>query len=377
MNDIAVEEVVETTSENIGFIDNMQQFWQDVVNYVSNNYIQMILGAIVIILFLLFRKWLSKNISNIFTKIFKNNLVIGAGIRTSVQGPLKSFFLIFGFYLGFLIMGFPAPVVDFINKIFRISNIVLITWALVNFTPFITSTVIKMEETNKRANAVAIKFIANVLKVIIIALAVVVIISELGYNITGLITGLGLGGLTFSLAAQSTASNLFAGFSIVADKPFDVGDYIITPSVEGTVEDITMRSTRVRTVADTVIVMPNSKLVDEPITNCTRMNKRYVDTTIGLTYDADAATLRNVIEDIKTMLEEHREVQQDRILVAFKGFGDSSQDIRVLYFTKTTALDPSLKVQEDVNFKIKDIVEKNGASFAFPSVSVYNEKTDK
>ena len=377
MNDIAVEEVVETTSENIGFIDNMQQFWQDVVNYVSNNYIQMILGVIVIILFLLFRKWLSRNISNIFTKIFKNNLVIGAGIRTSVQGPLKSFFFIFGFYLGFLIMGFPAPVVDFINKIFRISNIVLITWALVNFTPFITSTVIKMEETNKRANAVAIKFIANVLKVIIIALAVVVIISELGYNITGLITGLGLGGLTFSLAAQSTASNLFAGFSIVADKPFDVGDYIVTPSLEGTVEDITMRSTRVRTVADTVVVIPNSKLVDEPITNATRMNKRYVDMTIGLTYDADAATLRNVIEDIKTMLEAHREVQQDRILVAFKGFGDSSQDIRILYFTKTTALDPSLRVQEDINFKIKDIVEKNGASFAFPSVSIYEEKTDK
>ncbi|MBQ0014517.1 MAG: mechanosensitive ion channel family protein [Clostridia bacterium] len=377
MNDIAVEEVVETTSENIGFIDNMQQFWQDVVNYVSNNYIQMILGVIVIILFLLFRKWLSRNISNIFTKIFKNNLVIGAGIRTSVQGPLKSFFFIFGFYLGFLIMGFPAPVVDFINKIFRISNIVLITWALVNFTPFITSTVIKMEETNKRANAVAIKFIANVLKVIIISLAVVVIISELGYNITGLITGLGLGGLTFSLAAQSTASNLFAGFSIVADKPFDVGDYIVTPSLEGTVEDITMRSTRVRTVADTVVVIPNSKLVDEPITNATRMNKRYVDMTIGLTYDADAATLRNVIEDIKSMLEAHLEIQQDRILVAFKGFGDSSQDIRILYFTKTTALDPSLRVQEDINFKIKDIVEKNGASFAFPSVSIYEEKTDK
>ena len=377
MNDIAVEEVVETTSENIGFIDNMQQFWQDVVNYVSNNYIQMILGVIVIILFLLFRKWLSRNISNIFTKIFKNNLVIGAGIRTSVQGPLKSFFFIFGFYLGFLIMGFPAPVVDFINKVFRISNIVLITWALVNFTPFITSTVIKMEETNKRANAVAIKFIANVLKVIIISLAVVVIISELGYNITGLITGLGLGGLTFSLAAQSTASNLFAGFSIVADKPFDVGDYIVTPSLEGTVEDITMRSTRVRTVADTVVVIPNSKLVDEPITNATRMNKRYVDMTIGLTYDADAATLRNVIEDIKSMLEAHLEIQQDRILVAFKGFGDSSQDIRILYFTKTTALDPSLRVQEDINFKIKDIVEKNGASFAFPSVSIYEEKTDK
>lgn len=359
------------------YLNNIEESLVTAANVIADNLVSIILGIIVIILFVLFRKWLSQNISGIFTKLFKNNMVIGAGIRTSIQEPLKAFFLILGFYFGFLVMGPPATVLALINKLFRLSIIVLITWALANFTPFITSQVMKMEETNKRANAVAIKFIANVLKVIIIALAVVVIISELGYNITGLITGLGLGGLTFSLAAQSTAANLFAGFSIVADKPFDVGDFIITPSVEGTVEDITMRSTRVRTVADTVIVMPNSKLVDEPITNCTRMNKRYVDTTIGLTYDADAATLRNVIEDIKTMLEEHREIQQDRILVAFKGFGDSSQDIRVLYFTKTTALDPSLKVQEDINFKIKDIVEKNGASFAFPSVSVYNEKTDK
>ena len=115
MNDIAVEEVVETTSENIGFVDNIQQFWQDVVNYVSNNYIQMILGVVVIILFLIFRKWLSKNISNIFTKIFKNNLVIGAGIRTSVQGPLKSFFFIFGFYFDFLFIYHLFPIIINLN----------------------------------------------------------------------------------------------------------------------------------------------------------------------------------------------------------------------------------------------------------------------
>lgn len=373
MNEQALQEVVDSTSEKFTFLGEIEDIWDTIYKFVTVNFIQIILGLIVIVLFLLFRKWLSKNIANIFTKLFKNNAMLGAGIRTSIQDPLKSFFFIFGIYLGLIIMGFSDGTVLFINKIFRISNIILITWALANFTPFITSLVIKVEESNKRANAVAIKFVANILKLVIIALSVVVIISELGYNITGLITGLGLGGLTFSLAAQSTAANLFAGFSIVADKPFDVGDYILTPSVEGTVEDITMRSTRVRTVADTVIIMPNSKLVDEPITNYSKMNKRICDIKIGLTYNTDAETIKKCVADIQAMLEQTSGINEERIVVAFDGFSDCSQDIRVIYFTNATGHDQALKMREEINFKIKEIVELNGAAFAFPSVTVYNE----
>lgn len=352
--------------------------WNNFVASIKNigtiifeNFPQIVLGLIVIILFVIFRQLLSKNIAKIFTKIFKKHPVIGAGIRTSVQEPLKAFFLLLGLYLGFAVMNLPGGFMAGATTVFRICNIVLITWALANFTPFITSQIIKMEEANKRTNAVAVRFVANMLKIIIISISVVVIISELGYNIGGLITGIGLGGLTFSLAAQNTAANLFAGFSIVSDKPFDVGDYIITPSGEGKVEDITLRSTRIRTMADTVVVLPNAKLIDEPITNCSRMNSRFVDMTIGLTYDTDAATLRNCIEDIKKMLETHGKVRQERIVTVFSGFSDSSQDIRIIYAVDTTALDTSLEIREDVNFKIKEIVEKNGASFAFPSVTVY------
>ncbi|MBQ1451629.1 MAG: mechanosensitive ion channel family protein [Clostridia bacterium] len=342
------------------------------VTIIIENLPQILLGILVFLLFVLFRHLLSKNIAKIFAKVFKRHPVIGGGIRTSVQEPLKTFFLIFGLYLGFAIMNPPDKVMAWLTTAFRICIIVLITWALSNFTPFITSQLIKMEETNRRTNAVAVRFVANMLKIIIISISVVVIIGELGYNIGGLITGIGLGGLTFSLAAQNTAANLFAGFSIVSDKPFDVGDYIITPSGEGKVEDITMRSTRIRTLADTVVVLPNSKLVDEPITNCSRLNRRFVDETIGLTFDTDAGKLRNCIEDIKTMLETHEEVSKDRIVVAFAGFSDSSQDIRIIYSVDTTSLDHSLVVREDINFKIKEIVERNGASFAFPSVTVYN-----
>lgn len=361
--------------EGLRIFDNVKNDVEKAVSVVSENIISIIFGVLVIVLFMLFRKWLSKNIAAIFSRLFSSKPVIGSGIRTSLQDPLKAFFLILGFYIGFLTMGPPAVIVSGLTAIFRMSVIVLVSWALANFTPFATSLVIKMEDkSNRKANAVAIKFIANILKIVIIAFAAVVIISELGYNITGLITGLGLGGLTFSLAAQSTASDLFAGFSIVSDKPFDVGDYIVTPSIEGVVEDITMRSTRVRTVADTVIVVPNSKLINEPITNCSRMNKRYVDFTIGLTYSADSYTIKKCVSGIQKMLEEHESVDDDRIVVAFAGFADSSQDIRIIFFTKDTTHDGWLKVKEDINYKIKDVVEKSGASFAFPSTSVYLEQ---
>jgi len=360
--------------ENINIFGDLKSAGVVTVETILDNLTNIFVGIVVILIFILSRKCLSKQIAKMFTKIFKSRPAIGEGIRVSIQNPLKSFFLVIGFYIGIIIMGPPVAVMKVLNLIFRISFIVLITWTLANFTPYATAFIIKMEDSNDRGvNVVAIKFIANIAKIIIIALSVVVIISELGYDISGLITGLGLGGLTFSLAAQSTAANLFAGFSLISDKPFNVGDYIVTPSVEGEVEDITMRSTQVRTVQDTVIIVPNSKLVDEPITNCSLRDKRLVDFKIGLTYDVSAETLKTCISKIKKMLEKNEKVNKDRIVVAFDGFTEKSQDIRIIYLANTSAHDECLEIREDVNFKIKEIVETLGAKFAIPSISLYKE----
>lgn len=352
--------------------DNFKETLLNIATAFVENFTEIASGLVVFLVFLILRRALSKNIAKIFTKLFKKHPVIGAGIRTSVQEPLKAFFLFLGLYIGLYMAGPPDAVMASITKGFRVINIVLITWALANFAPFITSSIIRFEETSRRSNAVAVRFIANMLKIVVISVSVVIVIGELGYNIGGLITGIGLGGLTFSLAAQNTASDLFAGFSIVADKPFDVGDYIITSSVEGVVEDITMRSTRIRTLADTVMVVPNSKLVNETITNYAKLNRRYVDYTIGLTYGTDLATVRNVVEDIKTMLYAHPMVLKERIVVAFTELASSSQEIRIVFSMDTKNFDESLEIREDINFRIKEIVESDGASFAFPSVTVYH-----
>ena len=181
----------------------------------------------------------------------------------------------------------------------------------------------------------------------------------MGYNINGIIAGLGLSGLTLSLAAQNTASNLFSGFEIITDKPFDVGDYIATASAEGFVEDITMRSTRVRTRDDLVVTIPNATLMKEAITNYSRTQLgKAVTFPVSLTYDTTTEQLQRICGDIRKYLEDSDDVDNSIISVTFKDFGDSSQDLEVTYFTVTTDKYENLKVREDVNFAIRRIVEE-------------------
>ena len=134
------------------------------------------------------------------------------------------------------------------------------------------------------AGDTVIRFLERIYKAVILLFAGVLVVTEIGYNVNSLIAGLGLGGLTFALAAQDSASNFFGGLVIIFEKPFELGDWISTASLEGSVEDITFRSTKIRTLANALTVVPNSKLCGEPITNWTRMKMRLAQFTLGLTY---------------------------------------------------------------------------------------------
>lgn len=346
-------------------------------DYFLDNFYLVIIGLAVWALLFALRGKISRFVGKFLYKTASPWPVMAAGLQTSVKNPLRAYLPWLGFCLFLTVInpvGALPAVTAFTAKLIRIVHIVVIAWITMNLTPFITSMLIKNSETtSNQTSAVAIKFTANVLKLIIVSLAVVVGISELGYNINGIITGLGIGGLTLSLAAQKTASNLFSGFEIVADKPFDVGDYIKTPSCEGTVEDMTMRSTRIRTMGDMLIVVPNSTLMNESIINYSKMGKRMVNDTIGLTYSTPNSVIKKSISDIQSMLYAHPQIDNERILVTFHSFEDSCLQIECLYFTTTTDRDEYMRVKEDINYKIRDILEENGAGFAFPSTSVYME----
>jgi len=182
-----------------------------------------------------------------------------------------------------------------------------------------------------------------------------------------------LGGLAFALAAQDTAANVFGGIMIILDKPFSVGDWIYTPSVEGTVEEISFRSTKVRTFAHALVTVPNSVIANEALTNWSRMGKRRVTFKLDVKFTTPVESLQQALAKIRTMLQTHPEIHQDVIFVHFDQFTESGLGLFLYFFTRTTKWGEFLQVKEDVNFKILEILREEGVEIALPGRSIYVE----
>ncbi len=332
-----------------------------------------ILGAlgIFLIIFLL-RKFLTRQVSGLLKALAKKSATkFDDYLIISFEGPINLLFAFLGLYLAALYLPL-SPVADAIcTRVFRSLLVFLVAKGFYNlagnynvFTQELSSFL------NIRIEKILVPFITKILRFLIIALAIVVILQEWNYSISGFIAGLGLGGLAFALAAQQTLANLFGGIVIITDKPFDIGDRISTPSVEGTVEDINFRSTRIRTADQAVITVPNSTLANEPITNWSRMGKRRIAFSLGIPSFTPKNKLEKCLQIIREMLNNHPGVHPDTILVNLDTFKDGNLEILFYFFTKTTVWDEYLQVKEDINLKIMSIFEQEGIRLAYPVTSV-------
>ena len=209
------------------------------------------------------------------------------------------------------------------------------------------------------------------LRIFIVVMAGLMAIQTFGYPVTGVLASLGIGGLAFALAARDTVSNIFGSLMIIFDRPFQTGDWIKAGDMEGTVEEIGFRSTKIRTFAKTLISVPNNIIANMALDNYSRMPKRRIRMNVGVTYDASPAQMRQAVNQIREMLRNHPAIDQEFFLVNFTDFGASSLDIMVYCFTVTTDWEKYLEIREDVCLKIMDILESIGLEIAFPSKTVY------
>ena len=222
-----------------------------------------------------------------------------------------------------------------------------------------------------RTNRTLLTLLDKVYKVAVVVLCGATIAQESGLPVGSVVASAGLIGLTISLAAQDMAKNFFSGVVILLDKPFAVDDWISTPNIEGVVEDITFRSTRIRTFPNALVVVPNSSLVSSPITNWSRMNKRRATFSIGLTYDTPKEKMEECVARITEMVNSNEEILADDTVIRFNSFQDSSLEISLMYFTKPTSFSDFQRIKEQVNYGIMQIVEDLGLSFAFPTQTLY------
>lgn len=214
------------------------------------------------------------------------------------------------------------------------------------------------------------RFFENIYKVLVVVFAGIAALDQLGVPVTGLLTGAGVAGLAISLAAQSTLSSLIAGITLVLEHPFGIGDYIILSNVEGTVEDISFRSTRIRNADNVVITIENSKVCAEYIQNANQRTSRLWQFTLGLTYDTTEEQIQRVTQDLTQLLQSQPTVQPNGVTVTLDKFNDYSLDILVRVYLTTLPYADYLKERHRLNLLIMQTVKNAGCEFAFPTTTV-------
>lgn len=341
------------------------------------------ISLLIVAAFWLFRYIFSKYIFRLVLHLTaKSKMEIDNNLALAFKRPARMFIMFMGIYLALrnltpVLVSGPAGEAQyqrFLAHSLRTFIVIFFAWGFYNMEESSSLIFEKLQNMLQlRIDRILISFLSKTFRFLTAALALIVILQEWEYDINGFIAGLGLGGLAFALAAKDTIANIFGGVVIIMDKPFSIGDWIKSSEVEGVVEDINFRSTRIRTFDQALITLPNSILANASIINWSKMGKRRISFNLGVMYSTPKEKLEACVQSIHRMLVEHPEVHKETILVAFDRFNDSSLDIHLYFFTHTTVWADYMKVKEDINFKIMDILEKNGVSAAFPSQSVYFE----
>lgn len=293
-------------------------------------------------------------------------------VISALKSPVRFAFVIIAAHLFFLII---FKETAFIKNVLNTLIVYDIFWAILAITEALRELSHKFagkfsSDLSKEVG----NFILTILKILISGVGLGAMLQVWGINVTALVASLGIGGLAFALAAKDTAANLFGSFSLLADKSIRIGEWIKVNGVEGTVEDIGMRTTKIRSFGKSLITVPNHIVANNPIENFSRRGVRRIKMNVGLTYDTTNAQMTKILEEIKYMLHNHELIaQKETLLVNFNSFGDSALNIFIYTFTSTANWAKYLAIREDIHLEIMKIIEKNGSSFAFPSQSIYVE----
>jgi MscS family membrane protein len=214
----------------------------------------------------------------------------------------------------------------------------------------------------------------NAAKVLFVVIGVIFLLQTLGYPVGGIVAGLGIGGLAVALAAQDTLSGVFASIAIFLDKPFVVGDYIETAGAQGTVEDIGLRSTRLRTPDRTLVSIPNRKLIEQNIDNWTQRTARRTAIRLSLTAGTGTDAVESLMQDLRDLLAGSPGIERDKSSVYLSGFGEYSLDIEVVFFVTTGDYLEWLGTRSAMSLMILEAVRRRGLELAIPSGTVFLEE---
>jgi len=246
------------------------------------------------------------------------------------------------------------------------------TWAVCSLIDYATEYfAVLAERTDTRIDDVVVPLLRRALKILVVALGIVWIADNLNMDVAALLTGLSIGGLALALAARDTVENFFGTVSILADRPFEVGDWIVAEGAEGTVEEVGFRSTKIRTFYNSLITLPNALLTRAKVDNLGARVYRRVKETIGVTYDTPPDRLEAFIEGIRELILRHPYTRKDYYHVYFHSYGESSLNILLYLFLKTPDWATELRERHRFLIDILRLARELKVDFAFPTRTLH------
>lgn len=344
---------------------------QEYLGNTANDYLitvsVIVIGLLVI---RLFKKYL---LNKLYRWAHRTDTIIDDYIVKGVERfalPLLSFLIIY-WGLHFLVLSERA------RRVVEVGTALIVTYFILRLVSTTVELILKSylrKQENGEEKIRQISGIMLMINMVVWVIGLLMLFDNLGYNVTTIIAGLGIGGIAIALAAQNILGDLFNYFVIFFDRPFEVGDFITIDDKKGTVEHIGIKTTRFKSLNGEQLVLSNSDLTKSRLHNYKRMQRRRIVFTIGVTYQTKAEQLHEIPELLKQFITEHRKVTFER--AHFFSYGASSLNFEIVYFVESPEYNEYMDIQQSVNLKIFEEFEKRGIQFARPTQTVFLEKTE-
>lgn len=316
--------------------------------------------------------WVSTKVIKVFTK--KTQTRLDDLLIQVLEKPILFIIILSGLRLGFSQLSVSPSFDSTANSIFKVLYLLNTSWIIINFLDAIILNYITpvVSKTKSELDDHLVPILRRLIKAVIWLIILIMIIKNFGFDVSALLTGVGLGGLAFALAAQDLLSNLFGGIAILSDKPFKIGDRIRVGQNEGWVKEIGLRTTRITTLDGTELIIPNSDIAKTVLENISREKARKIRLNLSLVYSTPRKKLVEAERILRNIVKKNKSTDDDCV-VSFADFGESGLNIVLIYWIKDVKR--VLETKHEINMEIKERFEKAGIEFAFPTRTLYLEET--
>jgi MscS family membrane protein len=362
--------------ESPDFLEALVDAVLDIFNVRShgNSAVHYVIATSLLVLALLGRRIVTLMLFPLLEKIAsRTRSTLDNKLLPALEAPIAAFIMLIGIFTAVKVLKLPLATDEALDYGSRVAFSLVVFWGLWRALAALLEHAGEVAGKRKLGIAAFMPWIKKSLMTLFIVFGALLTIQSLGYDVKAILTGLGIGGLAFALAAQDTLANIFGAIVVAVDQPFRLGETVRIQGNVGTVEDIGLRSTRVRLVDKSLMVIPNKIVAAETITNLSRFTRRRFEQVIGLTYDTPPKELDAIADEIRRIITSQPEVDAPGVLVFFRDFSASSLDIWIAYECPDPDFPKAMHCKQRINIAIMEALEARGVAFAFPSQSVYLE----